>query len=236
MPTAILGKKLGMTRVFDGEGNMVPVTVIEAGPNTVLQVRTKEKDGYEAVQLGFDDVLTGEQWDRIKQKYAEKKLRGGLKGLKRPEIGHYLTTGKGTAPKKFVREVFAADGESFEAGQQLNADTAESWGKVDVIGTSKGRGTMGTMRAWNFSSGPNTHGSKNRRNPGSIGMAATPKRVLKGQKMYTRWGNERATVRNLDVVSIDKDHNLILVRGGVPGPTNGYVVVRKAVACKVAKA
>lgn len=234
MPTSMLGKKIGMTRVFDGEGRMVPVTVIELGPCAVLQVKTKEQHGYEALQLGFDDRVTGEQWDRIKRKFGEKKLEGNLKGIRRPEIGHYLKNAGGAAPKRFVKEVRLAEGESFAAGDRIGADALSAWKKVDVIGTSKGKGTQGTMKSWNFKSGPNTHGSKNRRSPGSIGKGgSTPGHVPRGKKMYTHLGNERCTVRNLDVVKVDPQHNLLLVRGATPGPRGGYLVVRKAVATRV---
>ncbi|GIW71429.1 MAG: 50S ribosomal protein L3 [Planctomycetota bacterium] len=234
MPTAILGKKLGMTRVFDEAGNMLPVTVIEAGPCAVLQVRTPERDGYRAVQLGFDDRFTGEQWERIQKKASEGRgrLHGHLKGLTRPLLYHYLKTARGETPKRFVREVELLPDEALEPGQRVTVEVAAEWKKVDVIGTSKGRGTAGTMRAHGFGSGPRSHGSKNQRLPGSIGAATFPGRVLKGKRMYTRLGGQRATVRNLDVVKIDPEHNLILVRGGVPGPRGGYVVVRRAVACR----
>jgi large subunit ribosomal protein L3 len=235
MPQALLGKKLGMTRIFDDEGNMVPVSVIEAGPCTVLQVRTSEKDGYRALQLGFDDRMTPEQWERSQKKAAEGKgkLRGNLKGLTKPELGHLQKTAGGTAPKYFVKEVPYAEGETFTAGDMVTAEVASEWKKVDVVGTSKGKGQQGTMKAHNFSSGPRSHGSKNQRLPGSIGMAATPKRVLKGTRMYTRLGGKRATVRNLDIVKVDPERNLLLIKGGIPGPTGGYVLVRKAVAARV---
>ncbi|MFC1705495.1 50S ribosomal protein L3 [Planctomycetota bacterium] len=235
MPNALLGKKLGMTRIFIEGGRSVPVTVIEAGPCSVLEIRTPERNGYHAAQLGFDDRFTGEQWERIRTRLADGKRSGNLKGLRKPLFGHYQKTAGGVIPKRFVKEVRLADDESLEVGQEITVDVAEGWKKVDVIGTSKGRGTQGTMRAWNFSSGPNSHGSKNRRNPGSIGMGATPGRVLRGRKMYTRWGAERSTVRNLTVVGVQPERNLILVKGGVPGPTGGYLLVRKAVATRVAQ-
>lgn len=231
MPKALLGKKVGMTRVFDDDGRAIPVTVIALGPCTVMQVRDAGRDGYSAVQLGFEDRVTGEQWDTIKRRYAEGKLRGNLKGLRRPEIGRCIKAG--VVPQRFLREVGLTEGESLEVGEKITVSAAESWQKVDVIGRSKGRGTQGTMGAWGFKSGPNTHGSKNRRNPGSIGMGATPSRVLKGKKMYTRWGDERCTVRNLDVVKVDAEHDLLLVKGAIPGAKQGYVLVRKAVAARV---
>ncbi|RME69947.1 MAG: 50S ribosomal protein L3 [Planctomycetota bacterium] len=234
MPQALLGKKLGMTRIFDDQGNMLPVTVIEAGPCAVLQVRTPERDGYRALQLGFDERMTPEQWERVKKRLAEgKPLRGNLKGLTRPEIGHLQKTAGGESPKRFVKEVPVDDGESWSVGDRVTVEVAAEWKKVDVVGTSKGKGLQGTMKAHNFGSGPRSHGSKNQRLPGSIGMAATPKRVLKGQRMYTRLGGKRATVRNLDVVKVDPERNLLLVKGAIPGPRGGYVVIRKAVAARV---
>ncbi len=233
MPTALLGKKLGMTRVFDADGKMLPVTVIELGPCTVMQVRTPERDGYRALQLGFDERMTEEQWERVKKKAAEGKLRGHLKGLTKPELGHLQKTAGGVSPKRFVKEVPCGEEESYSPGDRITVEIAKEWAKVDVVGTSKGKGLQGTMKAHNFGSGPRSHGSKNQRLPGSIGMAATPKRVLKGTRMYTRLGGKRATVRNLDVVKVDPERNLLLIKGGVPGPKGGYVVVRKAVAARV---
>lgn len=245
MPLGILGKKLGMTRVLQQDGKAIPVTVIEVGPCTVLQVLSVEKNGYDAIQLGFDERMTGEQWARVRKTVDDTrqgdrlggvKLRGNLKGLTLPELGHLIKTAKDSSPKHFVKEVPVAEGEAFEPGQAVTVDACAEWHKVDVIGKSIGRGTCGTMRAHNFSSGPGSHGSKHNRLPGSIGMAAYPKRVLKGKRMYTRWGNERATVRNLDVIKVDSDRSLLLVKGGIPGPQGGYVVVRKAVAAREKKA
>jgi len=235
MPKALLGKKLGMTRVYDDQGRVRGVTVIEAGPCAILDVMTKERNGYEAVQLGFEDRFTGEQWETVRKKAAEDKLDGNLKGLRKPELGRYLKGAKGVSPKRFVREVKLADGETPKVGETVTVSAADAWKKVDVTGVSKGKGFQGTMKAWNFSSGPNTHGTKNRRKPGSIGSSSTLGRVVKGKRMYTRVGNEQATMRNLNVVKVDQERNLILVEGSVPGPNGAYVVVRKAIATKVAQ-
>ncbi len=233
MPEGLLGKKLGMTRIFDEKGAMVPVTVIEAGPCAVLQVKTPEKEGYRGIQLGFEDRFTGGQWERVKQKLAEGKLKGYLKGVTRPELGHCLQTAKGVSPKRFVREVRYFEGESFEPGQTVGLEVAEGWKVVDVIGRSKGRGFAGTIKAHGFNRGRTSHGSKNTRRPGSVGQKTFPGRTHRGKRLYKHLGAVQATVRNLAVVKVDKEKNLILVHGAVPGPNGGYVVVRKARATKV---
>jgi large subunit ribosomal protein L3 len=235
MPTALLGKKLGMTRVFDEKGAMRPVTVIEAGPCAVLQVKTPEKEGYRALQLGFGERFTGEQWDRITKKAAEGKLRGNLKGLQRPMMGHLKETAKGASPKRFVKEVPYLDGETFEAGQTVGCDIVEAWKHVDVVGTSKGRGYAGTIKAHNFNRGRASHGSKNTRRPGSVGQKTFPGRTHPGKRLYKHLGDARCTVRNLAVVKVDKEKNLVLLEGAVPGPTGAFVLVRKARAMRVAK-
>ena len=236
MPEGLLGKKVGMTRVFDDKGAMVPVTVIEAGPCAVLQVKTPEKEGYRGLQLGFEERLSGEQWERVRKKYAEGKLQGHLKGLKRPMLGHLKTTARGASPKRFIREVRYFEGENFEPGQSLTVAVCEGWKKVDVIGVSKGRGTAGTVKAHGFAMGPRAHGTKNIRQPGSVGQKTFPARTFPGKRMYKHLGAVRSTVRNLNVVKLDPERNLILVEGAVPGPNGGYLVVRKAVAWAEKKA
>ncbi len=233
MPKALLGRKIGMTRVFDEKGTMVPVTVIEAGPCAVLQVKGEDKEpekkGYRAIQLGYAERFTPEQWERLKKLVQEKKRwTTNWKNVTRPEIGHLLKTGQGASPKRFVREVELEDGEAFEAGQQVTLEALEGVKWVDVIGTSKGRGFQGTVRAHHFKRGPAAHGTKNVRQPGSVGQKTFPGRTLRGQRMYTHMGNARATVKNLTVVKLDKEKNLILVEGGVPGPNGGYVMIRKS--------
>jgi large subunit ribosomal protein L3 len=233
MPEGLLGKKLGMTRVFNDKGAMVPVTVIEAGPCAVLQVKTPEKEGYRGIQLGFGERFTGEQWDRVQKKHAEGKLKGNLKDVTRPELGHLKATGKGASPKRFVKEVHYYEGETYEAGQQLGVEVLEAWKVVDVIGTSKGRGFSGTIKAHHFNRGRASHGSKNTRRPGSVGQKTFPGRSHPGKRLYKHLGAAKATVRNLQIVKIDKEKNIVLVEGAVPGPTGAFVVVRKARATRV---
>ncbi len=233
MPNGLLGRKLGMTRVFDEKGAMVPVTVIEAGPCAILQVKTPEKEGYRAIQLGFAERFTGEQWERVQKKLAEGKLKGNLKDVTRPELGHLKTTGKGASPKRFVGEVKYGEGESFEAGGAVTVEIVEAWKKVDVIGVSKGRGFAGTVKAHHFNRGRTSHGSKNTRRPGSVGQKTFPGRTHPGKRLYKHLGAVRATVRNLNVVKVDKEKNLLLVEGAIPGPTGGFVTVRKAKATRV---
>jgi len=206
MISAILGKKVGMTQVFKEDGTVVPVTVIQCGPCVVMQVKTQEKEGYNAIQLGFEDKP--------------------LKRATKPEIGHAKKAN--TTPKKFVREV-QWDGEGdYKPGQQITVEVLEGIERVDVTGISKGRGFAGVVKRHGFAGGPKTHGQSDRhRAPGSIGQSSFPSRVFKGMRMAGHMGNEKCTVRNLELVKIDKEKNCILVKGAVPGPNGGYVVVRK---------
>lgn len=206
MVNTILGRKLGMTQVFDENDNVVPVTVIQAGPCTVSQVKTKETDGYDAVQIGFGD---------IKPKHVNK-----------PMAGHFAAAG--VEPMRFLREVRVENGEEHTTGDVVTvADFAEVTA-VDVTGTSKGKGFQGTIKRWNFHRGPMTHGSRNQRRPGSIGQCAYPGEVRKGLHMAGHMGNERVTVRNLKLVRIDEEQNLMLVKGAVPGGKNALVSIRMA--------
>jgi len=233
MPEGILGKKLGMTRVFNEKGAMVPVTVIEAGPNIILQVKTLEKDGYRGIQLGFDDRFTGEQWERVQKRLSDGKLAGNVKGVRKPELGHLKNTAKGASPKRFVKEVHYFEGETFEAGATLGVEVLEKWTVVDVIGVSKGRGFAGTIKSHHFNRGRASHGSKNTRRPGSVGQKTFPGRTHPGKRMYTHLGDKQSTCRNLQIVKLDKEKNLVLVEGAVAGPTGAYVTIRKARATKV---
>lgn len=203
MLQGFLGTKIGMTQIFREDGRVVPVTVIQAGPCVVTQVKTKETDGYEAVQLGFGDV----------------------KRRNKPESGHL----KNSRLSRYLREV-ATDGDSeFEVGQTIGVDIFEAGEKVDVIGTSKGRGFAGVMKRWNFGGGPRTHGQSDRaRAPGSIGGGTTPGKVYKGLKMGGHMGNRRITVKGLEIIEIDTERNLLLVKGGIPGATNSLVQIRRA--------
>ncbi len=191
-----------MTQVFEEDGRVVPVTVIQAGPCIVTQVKTREKDGYEAVQLGF----------------------GETKQLNKPESGHL----KGKGNCRYLREVQADDASEFEVGQRIGVDIFEPGEVLDVIGRSRGRGFAGTMKRHRFGGGPRTHGQSDRaRAPGSIGGGTTPGKVFKGLKMAGHMGNRRITAKGLKVVRVDPDRNLLLVKGGVPGAPNGLLQIRR---------
>ena len=202
MLQGFLGKKLGMTQIFREDGRVVPVTVIEAGPCVVTQVKTLENDGYEAVQLGFGDV----------------------KRRNKPQAGHL----KNSKLSRYLREVSTDDTSEFEVGQTIGVDIFEAGEKIDVIGKSKGRGFAGVMKRWNFGGGPRTHGQSDRaRAPGSIGGGTTPGKVYKGLKMAGHMGNRRITVKGLEIVEIDFERNLLLIKGGIPGATNSLVQIRR---------
>jgi len=202
----ILGRKLGMTQVFTEDGTVIPVTVIEAGPCIVLQKKQVSTDGYDAVQIGF----------------ADKKPKRATKA----EQGHAQKAN--TAAKKFVRELRGVNLDEFEVGQQLGPDVFAEGDVVDVIGTSKGKGYAGPIKRHNQSRGPMGHGSKYHRGVGSLGAVA-PNRVFKGQTMAGRMGGERVTVQNLQIVRVDTDRSLLLVKGAIPGPKKSFVTVREAV-------
>ncbi|MBN2566413.1 MAG: 50S ribosomal protein L3 [Candidatus Eisenbacteria bacterium] len=204
--TGIIGKKLGMTRVFNEDGTAVPVTVIEAGPCVVTQVKTADTDGYEAVQLGFDRVRR--------------------KALNKPRMGHFERAG--LAPRRKITEFRVEDAGGYEVGQEIKVDIFEPGEVVDVTGLSKGRGFQGVVKRHGFSVGRETHGNRNHRRPGSIGQSATPAKVWKGRKLPGRMGGRRVTLKHISVVEVDGDKNLLLVRGAVPGANNGYVLIRKA--------
>jgi len=227
----ILGRKIGMTQIFDEAGNAVPVTAIEAGPCTVLQVKTDKSDGYNAVQLGFDDKPPRNVPDEIMKKAQGARGRYELEHGRTTKAlrGHFFKFGE-TAPKRFVREFrMPADSvEIFEPGQQVTTEIFEQGEYVDVVGTSKGRGFTGVIKRHGFSLFPKTHGTHEwRRHGGSIGCRK-PMGVRKGQRMPGQHGNTRVSVQNLKVASVVLDQNILLVRGGIPGPNGGYVIVRKA--------
>ncbi|MBI5420334.1 MAG: 50S ribosomal protein L3 [Deltaproteobacteria bacterium] len=207
MTTGILGKKLGMTQVFDAEGKVIPVTVIEVGPCTVVQRKTAQDDGYEAVQIGFG---------------ANKAHRVG-----RPLMGHFRKAGKGAFGA--LKEVRIAPDSALAAGQEIHVDIFKEGDFVDVTGQSKGRGFTGSVKRWNFKGGRASHGSMFHRAPGSIGASAWPSRVIKNMKMAGHYGNERVTTLNLKVVGVSPEKNLLLVRGAVPGAKNSLVFVRHAI-------
>ena len=205
MIEGLLGKKLGMTQIFDETGRAMPVTVLEVGPCPITQIKIKERDGYEALQLGF----------------------GHSKRLNSPERGHRRPSG---ADSRYLREVRASDVDEFLIGQVLDCTLFKEGELVDVTGISKGRGFAGVMKRHGFGGGPKTHGQSDRaRAPGSIGASATPGRVLKGMRMAGQMGNERITTQNLRVAKVDAQRNLVLVRGSVPGSKGGLVMVRHAI-------
>jgi len=204
----ILGKKIGMTQIFTESGEAVPVTVIEAGPCYVTQVKTEETDGYNAVQLGFEEVKP--------------------KRLTKPELGHLQKNN--LPPLRHLREIRTDDAASYEVGQTIDVSIFEEGERVDVTGTSKGRGFAGVVKRHGFGGGPKTHGQSDRhRAPGSIGATSTPGRVFKGLRMAGRMGGERVTVQNLEVMQVDPERNLLVVKGAVPGARGGLLLIRSAV-------
>ncbi len=221
MAIGLLGRKVGMTQIFDEAGTVIPVTVIEAGPCHVLQLRTKDRDGYEAVQLGYRDKP---------RRLATRSQRGQVAKLdsKRSKSGVALLPKADCEPKRFVREFRGATSEGIEVGKELKVELFKDVKAVDVTGTSKGRGTAGVMRRHNFKGQRATHGVKKvHRHGGGTSMNTFPARVFKGKRMAGRLGNERTTSRNLKVVRVDEENNLLLVRGAVPGPNGGYVIIRE---------
>ena len=204
---AIIGKKVGMSQIFDENGHVIPVTVIEAGPCVVTQKKTSEKEGYEAVQLGFEDV-------------AERKLS-------KPEMGHLNKAG--VSPKKHLREFNLENAAELNVGDIVKADTFKVGDFVDITGTSKGHGFTGAIARWNQHTGPMAHGSKYHRGVGSLSANSTPSRVFKNKHMSGHYGVDRVTTLNLSVVRVDAERNLLLVRGAVPGPNGGTLVIRDSV-------
>lgn len=207
MKKALIGKKVGMTQIFDEKGKVIPVTVIEAGPCVVAQVKTVESDGYNAVQLGFGDV-------------KESKVNKPIKG--------HFTKAKLTL-KKHLREFRIDDVASVKVGDELKADVFAKGDKVDIQGTSKGKGFQGVIKRHGQSRGPMGHGSMYHRRPGSMGPTSTPGRVFKGKKLPGRMGNNTITIQNLEVVSVDLDKNVILVKGSVPGANGAILKIKSSV-------
>ena len=207
MTTGIVGKKLGMTQVFDAQGKVVPVTVIEAGPCTVVQRKKRQSDGYDAVQLGF----------------GPKKAHR----VSKPMLGHFQKAEKGAFAT--LRELRVDSESTLEVGNEIRVDIFREGDYVDVTGQTKGRGFAGVVKRWGFKGGGASHGSMHHRAPGSIGGSSWPSRVFKNMKMGGHYGNERVTVLNLRVVAIQTEKNLLLVRGAVPGAKNGLVFVRHAI-------
>ncbi len=202
----LIGRKLGMTRIFTDEGRAIPVTVLEAGPCPVVQVKDEDKDGYAAVQIGFG---------------AKKHKR-----TSRAELGHASRAGLDAAPR-LIREFHAAEGEAYQPGQQLTVGMFEAGQRVRVTGVTKGRGFQGVVKRHGFVGRPASHGHPMSRTPGSMGPGTDPSRVIKGKKLPGRMGGNRETIRNLQVVRVDSERNLIFIQGGVPGSRNSYVLIRK---------
>ncbi|MCD7774312.1 MAG: 50S ribosomal protein L3 [Clostridiales bacterium] len=208
MQKGIIGKKIGMTQVFDDNGNVIPVTVVKAGPCPVVQKKTVETDGYAAVQLGFA---------------AQKQQR-----VTKPLKGHFAKAD--VAPQKVLKEFKFDDTAAYEVGSVVKAEVFAVGDKVDVVGTSKGKGTAGAIKRWNFSRLKESHGTGPvARHAGSLGACSDPSRVYKGKKLAGHLGSERVTVQNLDIVKVDTENDLIAIKGAIPGPKGGYVVISDAV-------
>ena len=207
MAKGILGRKIGMTQIFTEEGKLIPVTVVQATPNVVLQVKTNETDGYEAIQVGFENK---------REKLANK-----------PEMGHVAKAE--TAPKRFVREFRNVNVAEYQVGQEIKVDTFAEGEVVDVTGKTKGKGFQGVIKRHGQHRGPMGHGSMYHRRPGSMGSTSTPGRVFKGKKLPGHMGKVTVTIQNLDVVRVDMDKNVILVKGSVPGPKGAILKVKSAV-------
>jgi large subunit ribosomal protein L3 len=207
----ILGKKIGMTQIFEEDGRVIPVTVVEAGPLKVVQIKTIEKDGYNSIQIGYVDI-------------KEKKINKPLKGhFDKAQVEY----------KKYLREFRVDNPEKYEIGQEIKVDVFESGDRVDVVGISKGKGTQGPVKRHGHGRGPETHGSKYHRAVGAMAAASYPGRVLKGKKMSGHMGNQRVTVENLEIVRVDAEKNLLLIKGAVPGPKGGLLTIKESV--KVSK-
>ena len=211
MVKGLIGKKIGMTQLFDENGKVIPVTVVEAGPCTVVQKKTVETDGYEAIQVGFGDV---------------KVTR-----VNKPEAGHFKKAN--VAPKKVLKEFRLEDISAYNVGDTLKADVFAVGDKVDVVGTSKGKGTAGSIKRWNFSRLKESHGTGPvARHAGSLGACSDPSRVYKGKKLAGHLGAERVTIQNLDIVKVDAENNLIAIKGAIPGAKGGIVVLANTVKSK----
>lgn len=207
MKKAILAKKIGMTQIFDEHANLIPVTVLEAGPCVVIQKKTVENDGYEAIQVGFGAV---------KSKHVIK-----------PIAGHFAKAG--VEPKKYIREFRLEDSSAYEVGTEIKVDIFAAGDKIDVVGTSKGKGYQGAVKKYGQSRGPMGHGSKSHRVAGSMGAATSPGRVMKGKGLPSHMGCVQVTVQNLEVTRVDSDKNLILVKGAVPGPKGTLITIKDSV-------
>ena len=206
MAIGILGRKIGMTETFEKDGKLTPVTIIEAGPCLVLQLKVPDLDGYRAVQLGFAD---------------KKENR-----TKRPLLGHFKKAG--VKPKRFIKEIRISDKDKYTIGREIKVDIFKEGDFVDISGRTIGKGFQGGMKRWGWSGGPASHGSMTHRRPGSIGASAYPSRVVKGHHLPGRMGGNRRTVQNLKVIKVDPENNMLMVKGAVPGHKNSYLVIRNA--------
>jgi large subunit ribosomal protein L3 len=207
MKKAILGRKVGMTQIFDEQGRVVPVTVVQCDSCVVIDKKTTERDGYESVVVGYENI------------------RENL--VNRPRMGQFKKAG--ISPKRFIKELKYQDVAAYEVGQEIKVDVFEAGDKVDVTGTSKGKGFQGVIKRWNFSIGPKSHGSKFHRAPGSQGAASDPSRTFKNRKMPGHMGNVKRTVMNLEIAKVITEKNLILVKGGIPGPRKGLLFIKDTV-------
>ena len=212
MNKAILGKKIGMTQIFLEDGRLVPVTVVEAGPCVVTQIKTKATDGDEAVQVGFGELA----------EQRAKKLKN------KPELGHFAKAG--VSATRYLRELRLDDITPYKVGDAIKCDVFATGDKVDVSGISKGHGYTGVIHRWNLHPGPRSHGSKYHRGVGSLSANSDPSRVFKNKKMAGQYGVERVTIQNLSIVQVDAERSLLLVRGSVPGPNKGLLLIRSS--CK----
>lgn len=203
----IIGRKIAMTQVFTEDGKVIPVTMVEAGPCLVTQIKTVEKEGYDALQLGFGAV-------------KEKRLN-------RPQRGHFQS--KDLEPRRHLAEVRVEDPSGYRLGQEIKVDIFSKGDRVDITGRSRGKGYAGVIKRHNFGGGPGSHGAHFHRAPGAIGACATPSRVFKGSRMPGRMGGERVTAQNLEVVDVKPERNLLLVKGSVPGPDGGILIIRESV-------
>ena len=206
MFSGLIGRKVGMTQIFSEKGESIPVTLIEAGPCVVLQKKTSDKEGYEAVQLGYEDIKEKKLTKSLKVKFSKMKIK----------------------PKRYIREFRVNNPDDYEVGQELSVGIFEEGSFIDVCGTSKGKGFAGVIKRWGFKGGPKSHGSRFHRAPGSIGSSASPSRVFKGQKLPGQMGNKRVTIQSLKIMKLDKDKNLLVVKGAVPGANKQIVIVKKA--------
>lgn len=223
MKKAILATKLGMTQIFNADGVLVPVTVLQAGPCVVTQIKTVDNDGYSAVQVGFVDKK-----DKVITKDATGKREvKRIHGVNKPLQGHFAKAG--VSGKRYLKEFKFEDAEEYKPGQEITAGIFEAGDKIDATGTSKGKGFQGAIKRHGLHRGPMGHGSKFHRHAGSNGACSDPGRVFKGKKMPGQMGNVKVTVQNLEVVRVDADKNLILVKGAVPGPKKACVIIKESV-------